>query len=249
MPPIIRLPTEEEHSDEVRKLDAVRRQYSQAKVMTPFVRAAGLRPLFLLGSTEELAHVMATRAVKNDQKRIIALAVGSNLGARYELLAHAKALQTQYGFSDVAIVELAAVISHMNGINIFERAVLAFKDAPPFGPMDPSTPILKEVREALGSLPAIFRYMAHDEKFTRIVLQREKATLIDPGEVSRLNKELTAYATSVMNGAMLSIQHRADTLRENGFTNVQLFEATSVIAAFAKNAAFSTTLQLEREGI
>lgn len=247
--PVIRLPSEEEHSDQVRKLDAIIRQYSQATVMTPFVRAAGMRPLFLLGSIEELAYIMATRSLKNEQKRIIALAVGSALSSRYELLAHTKALQTQYGFSDTAIVELAAAISHASGLNVFERAVLAFKDAPPFAPMDASTPILQEVRKELGGVPQIFRYMAHDEKVTRIVLAREKATIFDPGEVSRANKEFAAFATSVMNNAPLSIQHRADGLRQQGVTNEQLFEATTVIAAFAKNASFSTTLQLEREGI
>ncbi len=247
--PLIRLPSEEEHSEQVRKLDQVIRQYSQATVMTPFVRAAGLRPLFLLGSIEELAYVMATRKLRNEQKRIVALAVGTALGSRYELIAHAKALQTQYGFSDAAIVELAAAIAHVSGINVFERAVLAFKDAPPFGPMDPSTPILQEIRKELGSVPQIFRYMAHDEKFTKIVLAREKAAMLDPGDVSRPDKELAAYATSVMNGASLSIQHRADNLRQQGVANEQLFEATTAIAAFAKNASFSTTLQLEREGI
>ncbi len=247
--PVIKLPTEEEHSEQVRKLDQIVRQYSQATVMTPFVRAAGLRPLFLLGSIEELSYVMATRTLTNEQKRIMALAVGSALGARYELLAHAKALQTQYGFSDAAIVELAAAISHVAGINVFERTVLAFKDAPPFAPMDASTPILQEIRKELGNVPPIFRYMAHDEKFTKIVLAREKATMIESGDVSRANKELAAYATSVMNGASLSIQHRADNLRQQGITNEQVFEATTVIAAFAKNASFGTTLQLEREGI
>jgi alkylhydroperoxidase family enzyme len=247
--PVIKLPTEQEHSEQVKKLDQIIREYSHATVMTPFVRAAGMRPLFLLGSIEELAYVMATRTLKNEQKRIIALAVGSALGSSYELMAHTKGLQTQYAFSDAAIVELAAAISHVAGIAVFERTVLAFKDAPPFAPMDASTPILQEIRKELGSVPQIFRYMAHDEKFTKIVLAREKATIVEQGEVSRVDKELAAFATSVMAGASLSIQHRADTLRQQGMTNEQLFEAVTVIAAFAKNASFSTTLQLEREGI
>ncbi len=247
--PVIKLPTEQEHSDQVRKLDQIIRQYSQATVMTPFVRAAGLRPLFLLGSIEELAYVMATRTLTNQQKRILALAVGTTLGSRYELIAHAQALATQYGFSDAAIVELAAAIAHVASINVFERAVLAFKDAPPFAPMDSSRPILQEIRKELGNVPQIFRYMAQDEKFAKIVLAREKATIVEPGDVSRANKELAGFATSVMNAAPLSMQHRGDNLRQLGLTNQQLFEATTVIAASAKNASFSTTLQLEHEGI
>jgi alkylhydroperoxidase family enzyme len=249
MPPVIRLPTEEEHNENVRKLDQMIRQYSNAKVMTPFVRAAGLRPMFLLGSVEELAYVMATHTLTNEQKRIIALAVGSAIGSRYELQAHATALQTQYGFTAEAVVELAAAISHAVGLIVFEKAALAFRDAPPFAPMDQSTPILQEIRKELGTVPALFRYMAHDAKFARIVVNREKAAILEPGEVSRVNKELVAYAVSLMNAAPLSSQYRADNLRQQGLSNEQLFEATTVIAAFAKNAAFSTTLQLEREGI
>lgn len=247
--PVIRLPTEQEHSEQVRKLDEMIRKYSLATQMTPFVRAAGLRPMFLFDSIEELAYVMATRTLTNEQKRVIALAVGSAIGSRYELLAHAKALQTQYGYTDAAIVELAAAISHVAGINVFEQTVLAFQDSPPFAPMDASTPILQEIRKQLGNVPQIFRYMAHDEKFAKIVLGREKSAIVDPGEVSRINKELAGYAVSVMSGAPLSIRQRADSLRGQGITNEQLFEATTVIAAFAKNASFSTTLQLDREGI
>lgn len=39
--------------------------------------------------------------------------------------------------------------------------------------------------------------------------------------------------------------HRADTLKRLGMTNEQLFEVTTAVTVFAKNAAFSTGLQLE----
>ena len=103
---------------------------------------------------------------------------------------------------------------------------------------------IPKVRQKLGSIPRYFTYMAADPKFAKIVLDREVATLLE-GEVSRLNKELIAYATSVVNDARLSITYRAETLRQLGMTNEQLFEATTVISVFAKNCAFSTALQLE----
>ena len=77
-----------------------------------------------------------------------------------------------------------------------------------------------------------------------IVLDREIA-IIHEGEVSRLNKELVAYSTSVVNDGRLSITYRAEALRQLGMTNEQLFEATTVISVFSKNCAFSTALQLE----
>ena len=86
--------------------------------------------------------------------------------------------------------------------------------------------------------------MANDAVYAKIVLDREVST-IHEGEVSRLNKELVAFAVSIVNDGRLSIQYRAEVLRGLGATNDQLFEATTVISIFAKNSSFSTALQLE----
>ena len=86
--------------------------------------------------------------------------------------------------------------------------------------------------------------MAADPTFAKIVLEREIAT-VHEGEVSRLNKELVAFATSVVNDGRLSIAYRAEALRQLGMTNDQLFEATTVVSVFTKNSAFATALQLE----
>ena len=86
--------------------------------------------------------------------------------------------------------------------------------------------------------------MTNDPGFCRLVVDREIATIRE-GDVSRLNKELVAYGTSLANSALYSVSHRADTLKQLGMTNEQLFEATTAVTVFAKNAAFSTGLQLE----
>jgi alkylhydroperoxidase/carboxymuconolactone decarboxylase family protein YurZ len=242
--PTIRLPEESEHGDMVRKIDGMIRELSNATAMTPSSRALGLRPSILMGNHQELAHVMATRKLLNQQKRMIALAVAASLSAPYELVAHTRALQREYGMDDGQIVELVATIAHVHSINAFENAIAAFNDSPPMRPQDPSLAILIEARQKLGSLPRYFLHMAADPTFAKIVLDREVATVLE-GEVSRLNKELVAYATSVVNDGRLSISYRADALRQLGMTNEQLFEATTVISVFAKNCAFSTALQLE----
>jgi len=242
--PTIKLPEESQHSDGVRKMDAMIRELSKAPAMTPSTRALGLRPSLLMVNHQELAHVMATRTLLNQQKRMIALAVAASLSAPYELVAHTRGLQREYALDDGQIVELVATIAHVTSINVFERAIAAFNDVPPMRAQDMSTPILIEVRNKLGSIPRYFTYIAADPKFAKIVLDREVATILE-GEVSRLNKELVAYATSVVNDARLSVTYRAEALRQLGMTNEQLFEATTVISVFAKNCAFSTALQLE----
>ena len=242
--PTIRLPEESEHGDMVRKIDAMIREISRASAMTPSSRALGLRPSILMGNHQELAHVMATRTLLNLQKRMIALGVAAAKAAPYELYAHTRGLEREYGLDDGQIVELIATIAHVTGINTFERAIAAFNDNAPMRAQDTSTPILVEVRSKLGSVPRYFMYMAGDPVYARIVLDREVAT-VHEGEVSRLNKELVAYATSMVNDARLSMTQRAENLRQLGMTNEQLFEATTVVSVYAKNCAFSTGLQLE----
>lgn len=242
--PTIRLPEEAEHGEMVRKIDAMIREISKATTMTPSSRALGLRPSILMGNHQELAHVMATRTLLNLQKRMIALAVAAAKGAPYELYAHTRGLQREYGLDDGQIVELIATIAHVVSINTFEKAIAAFNDAAPVRAQDPSTPVLVEVRAKLGSVPRYFMYMAGDPPYAKIILDREVAT-IHEGEVSRLNKELVAYATSVVNDGKLSMAYRAEMLRSLGMTNEQIFEATTVVSVYAKNCAFSTGLQLD----
>jgi len=220
------------------------REITKAPAMTPSTRAQGLRPALLMLTQAELAHVMASRTILNQQKRMLALAVAAVKGAPYELYAHTHALQHEYGMSTSEVVEIVATIAHETSINLFENAIAAFKDVAPMRALEQSTPVLVEVRSKLGSVPRYFQYMANDPAFCKLILDREVAT-IHEGDVSRLNKELIAYGTSLVNSALYSVSHRADTLKQLGMTNEQLFEATTAVTVFVKNAAFSTGLQLE----
>src|SRR6185436_335770 len=210
--PTIRLPEESEHGDMVKKVDAMIREISKATSMTPTTRALGLRPSILIGNHQELTHVMATRSLKNEQKRMIALAVAAVKAAPYELYAHTRGLQREYALDDGSIVELIATVAHVTSINVFEKAIGAFNDNAPMRAQDPSASILGEVRAKLGSVPRYFLYMATDPLYARIVLDREVST-VHEGEVSRLNKEIVAYATSVVNDGRMSMTYRAEALR------------------------------------
>jgi len=242
--PTIKLPEESQHNDMVKKVDAMIREISKAPNMTASTRALGLRPSLLIGEHQELAHIMAKRGLLNLQNHMIGLAVAAARSAPYELYSHTRSLQLEYGMDGGQIVELAATVAHVTSINVFEKAVAAFNDNAPMRAQDPSSPVLVEARQKLGSVPRYFLYMANDPKYAKIVLDREVAT-IHEGEVSRLNKELVAYATSVVNDGKLSMLYRAEVLRGLGLTNEQLFEVTTVVSIFVKNASFTTALQLE----
>ncbi len=223
----IKLPEESQHNDMVKKVDAMIREISKSPRMSAATRALGLRPSILIGEHQELAHIMAKRGLLNLQNHMIGLAVAAARSAPYELYEHTRVLQLEYGLDSGQIVELAATVAHVTSINAFEKVVAAFNDNAPMRAQDPSSPVLVEVRQKLGSIPRYFLYMANDPRYTKIVLDREIAT-VHEGEVSRLNKELVAYATSSL-----------------GLTNEQLFEVTTVVSIFVKNAAFTTALQLE----
>jgi len=242
--PTIKLPEESQHNEMVKKVDAMIREISKAPNMTAATRALGLRPSILIGEHQELAHIMAKRGLLNLQNHMIGLAVAAARSAPYELYTHTRSLQLDYGLDGGQIVELAATVAHVTSINVFETAIAAFNDNPPMRPQEPSAPVLVEVRQKLGSVPRYFLYMATDPKYAKIVLDREIAT-VHEGEVSRLNKELVAYATSVVNEGKLSMLYRAEVLRGLGMTNEQLFEVTTVVSIYVKNASFTTALQLE----
>lgn len=242
--PTIKLPEESEHNDMVKKVDAMIREITKTPTMTASTRALGLRPSILIGDQQELAHIMAKRGLLNLQNQMIGLAVAAARSAPYELYAHTRSLQLDYGLDSGQIVELAATVAHVTSINAFEKAIAAFNDNAPLRAQDPSSPVLVEVRQKLGSIPRYFLYMANDPRYTKIVLDRELAT-VHEGEVSRLNKELVAYATSVVNDGKLSMVYRAEVLRGLGLTNEQLFEVTTVVSIFVKNASFTNALQLE----
>ena len=242
--PTIKLPEESQHNDMVKKVDTMIREITKAPNMTASSRALGLRPSILIGDHQELAHIMAKRGLLNLQNHMVGLAVAVARSAPYELYAHTRSLQQEYGMDSGQIVELAATVAHVTSINMFENAIAAFNDNAPMRSQDPSSPVLVEVRQRLGSVPRYFLYMATDAKYAKIVLDREIAT-VHEGEVSRLNKELVAYATSVVNNGRLSMLYRAEVLRGLGMTNDQLFEVTTVVSIFVKNASFTTALQLE----
>ena len=187
--PTIKLPEESQHNDMVKKVDAMIREISKAPIMTASTRALGLRPSNHSSEHQELAHIMAKRGLLNLQNHLIGLAVAAARSAPYVVYAHTRSLQLDYGLDSGQIVELAATVAHVSSINLFEKAIVAFNDNAPMRAQDPSNPVLVEVRQKLGSVPRYFLYMANDPKYTKIVLDREVAT-VHEGEVSRLNKEL-----------------------------------------------------------
>jgi len=65
------------------------------------------------------------------------------------------------------------------------------------------------------------------------------------GSLDQVDKELVAWAVSVVNDADYSIHLREEILEELGVSDEQLFEALQTTEIFQKNNVYTSGLQLE----
>ncbi|MFB6353632.1 MAG: carboxymuconolactone decarboxylase family protein [Halobacteriales archaeon] len=243
---IVDLLDDNEYDEHVQQLDERVRQYTGAPGMTPYVKAAGHYPPLLGQMGSEHLVVMTSDALRREQKELIAIAVSMVNNCAYCIGAHAHLHQQMFGTTDAELVELVGAVSHVSGLNRFEHAV--FRDGiddPRFPAKDPAdVPLLADIEEALGRLPEYYRVMANDPDYLEEVWTRERVTLLE-GSLDRVDKELVAWAVSVVNDADYSTRLREALLDELGVTDEQLFEALQAIEIFQKNNVYTSGLQLE----
>jgi AhpD family alkylhydroperoxidase len=242
---IVDLLEKEEYADEVAELDDRIRQYTQAPDMTPYVKAAAhYPPLLAQMGTEHLA-VMLTDELRRELKETIAVAVSMTNNCSYCIGAHTMVLKKMFDKSDPELVELTGLVSHVNGINAFEGAVLGESPTMPFPKKSAEeVPLLGEIEDELGRLPEYYRVMANDEEYLEAIWNRERVTVLE-GEMDRRTSEYVALGVSIANGADYSTRLHRETLQDIGETDEQLFEALQAIEIFQKNNAWTSGLQLE----
>lgn len=243
--PVVDLLEKDEYADEVAELDRRVRQYTQAPDMTPYVKAAAHYPPLLGQMGTEHLTVMLTDELERELKETLAVAVSMVNNCSYCIGAHTTVLQKMFDKTDPELVELGGLVSHVHGINVFEEAVLG-EDAPmPFPEKTADeVPLLAEIEDALGRLPAYYRVMANDEEYLETIWNRERVTLLE-GEMDRRTSEYVALAVSVTNGAAYSTRMHRETLADMGETDDQLFDALQAIEIFQKNNTWTNALQLE----
>ncbi|MGQ4556130.1 carboxymuconolactone decarboxylase family protein [Halobellus sp. GM3] len=242
---IVDLLEKEAYADEVAALDKRVRQYTQAPEMTPYVKAAAHYPPLLAQMGTEHLTVMLTDELRRELKETLAVAVSMTNNCSYCIGAHVTVLKEMFHASDPELVGLAGVVSHVNGINAFEEAVLGDSPAMPF-PKESAdeVPLLGEIEARLGRLPDYYRVMANDEAYLETIWNRERVTVLE-GELDRRTAEYVALAVSITNDADYSTRTRRETLEELGETDEQLFEALQAIEIFQKNNAWTSGLQLD----
>jgi AhpD family alkylhydroperoxidase len=243
---VVELLDEHEYSKHVQDLDKRVRQYTQAPAMTPYVRAAAHYPSYLANMAEEHLYVMPTRRLRRRVKEMIAVAVSMVNGCPYCITAHTRVLKTMFKMPDPEIVELAAAVAHVSGVNRFETATMAPGHEPLFPPRSPDeVPLLKDIEEALGRIPLVYQIMANDPGFLESVWAREQVTLLS-GELEQKDKAFVAFATSIANDAPSAIRLHKEILQDQlGATEEDVFEALEVVEIFHKNTKFTEGLQLE----
>lgn len=244
--PIVDLLDESEFDEHLQELESRVRQYTGAPGMTPYVKAAGNYPPLLGQMGTEHLTVMTTDALSREQKELIAIAVSMVNNCAYCIGAHSRLHQQMFGTTDAELVELVGAVSHVSGLNRFESAV--FRDGvdePRFPAKDAEeVPLLGEIEDALGRVPEYYRVMANDPEYLEVVWNRETVTMLE-GSLERVDKELVAWAVSVVNDADYSTRLREEILDDLGVTDEQLFEALQATEIFEKNNVYTSGLQLE----
>lgn len=234
-----------EYADEVAELDDRIRQYTGAPDMTPYVKAAAHYPPLLAQMGDEHLSVMLTDELRRELKETMAVAVSMTNNCSYCIQVHSKVITDMFGKTNAERVELAGLVSHVNGVNAFEEAVLGENPAMSFPKRDvDEVPLLGEIEEALGVLPEYYRVMANDEEYLETVWNRERVTLLE-GELDRRVCEYVGLGVSIANDADYSTRRHRESLEEMGETDAQLFEALQAIEIFQKNNAWTSGLQLE----
>lgn len=242
---IVKLLAEQEYSDEVQGWDKKVRNYTRAPAMTPYVKASAHHLPYLKNMAEEHLYVMPTRKLPRRLKEMIAVAVSMVNGCSYCIVAHTRVLKQMFDTSDSELVELTAVVAHISGLNRFETATMGQGKETLFSPRsEEEVPLLKEIKEALSTLPVYYQIMANDPGFLESVWEREKAAIFS-GSLKRREKEYVAFAVSIANLAPYSIRLRKSLLAGMGASDEELFEALEVVEIFHKNTKFTEGLQLE----
>jgi AhpD family alkylhydroperoxidase len=245
---LIDLLDEAEYAEHIAALDRKVREYTQAPVMTNFVKAGAYKPYFLKQSAEEHLRVMpSSKHLRRRVKEIIAVAVSMTVGCEYCTRAHAGVLKKMFKLGDEDIVELALTQAHFNGLVSFEFAtgITLAGVTGPFQPLEAGAlPLLGEIEDRLGRLPTYYQIMARDPQWLAQVWEREVGCLFS-GNLDRLEKHYVALAAASSRGAAYSVRLQTDLLQQSGATDYQLWEALRVIALFNHNARYTAGLLLQ----
>ncbi len=241
---VVRLFTDEELSEQVKKIFNEKiRAYAMSPVMGKYSRALAYKPVLLEELGDEHLHVMVTRTLPRRLKEMIAVAVSMFKGCSYCITSHVEMLKKLFNATDEEIVEIAAVVSHVSGLNIFEKFYIK-NEKLVHSVSEHKVGLLKEIKQTLGSVPLYYRIIAKDPKYLGMIWKREKATMFE-GRLSRKEKEILALATCVADGALDSAKLHLKFLKKMGVRDEEIFECLTVVAAFMKNTTFTTGLQLD----
>ncbi|MFQ5612563.1 MAG: carboxymuconolactone decarboxylase family protein [Anaerolineae bacterium] len=245
---LIRLLEEEEYADQIEALDRKIREYTQAPVMTNYVKAGAYKPYFLKQSAEEHLYIMpSTKHLRRKVKEMLAVAVSMTVGCEYCITAHSGVLKRMFKLTDEDIVELALTQAHFNGLAGFEF-VAGITPAGVIGPFQPleagALPLLGEIEDRLGLLPIYYQVMARDPRWLEQIWEREVGCLFE-GNLDRFEKHFVALAVAASRGAAYSVGFQTEVLRGLGATDAQLWEAMRVIALFNHNTKYTEGLLLQ----
>jgi AhpD family alkylhydroperoxidase len=238
---IVKLKTRTEVEDAVANQDHETRKYVKMMGDAPYIRAMGYKPNILRNMALSSKHGNPTRHLPRKVKEMIASTISMLNGCKYCVTSHTGLLKGVYGLDDEEVVELAAVVRHINGLNFLEKAA----QSELFKPLDASTTVIyEEIRREFGTLPEFLKLVSADAELLSIIWDREKVTMHE-GKLERWVKELIALYISVTNGCYENARIRMTNSEKLKVRKEAVIEGLWVAERFNKNTKITEGLLLE----
>ncbi len=238
---IVRLRSRREVEDAVAKLDIETKNYAKMLGGAPYIQAISYKPGILRNTALASKHGNPTRELPRKVKEMIASSISMLNGCKYCITSHTGLLKGVYNVSDEELVELAAVVGHINGLNFLEKTaesnLFQLKDIQ-------GDEMEEEVRGEYGEFPKFLKLASHDRELLTILWNREKVT-IQEGKIERWIKELIALCVSLSNSCYENARIRLKILNNLEVKPESVFEALWVSERFSKNTKITEGLLLE----
>ncbi|GBC68476.1 hypothetical protein HRbin01_00159 [archaeon HR01] len=239
---LIRLPADDELSDEVKRLFETKiKSYIKVPVIGSYTRSLSYKPRLLENMADEHLHIMMTRELPRKTKEMIATAVSMTNSCTYCTVSHAGVLKAYFNFGDEELVELTQLTAHFSALGVLENAysLLSDEDIP-----KATADTLKDIEGSLGRVPKVYRIMVADPDYLKITWEREKA-IMNEGKIDATTKRIIALAIlAKYRAGDLFKAHWAAAKRE-GVNMPQLMEALHVVHTFQKNNVHTTGLNFK----
>ena len=209
-----------------------------------YVRALSHKPNILRNTSMAARHGNESEFLSRKVKEMIASSISMFNGCEYCVTSHVGFLKDEYEFTDEETVEIAAVVGHVTGLDLLEKAARTglFQSS---NDLPSSNEILLEIKNNFEhKVPSSFMLASRDGELLAILWNREKVTMQE-GKIEKWVKELIALYISISDSCLENAEIRLKQAERLGVKKEAILEGLWVAERFSKNSKIIEGLLLE----